>query len=213
MTPEYQRDAIDVVAALGSDSSRGLSNLEARARLEQYGPNRLAAERPVPAWQKFLRQFRDVLVVLLLMATAISAVLWVYERDSPLPYEALAISAVVLLNAIMGYLQEQRAESAIAALQKMAAAQAHVIRDGTVTSIPASDVVPGDIIVVEEGGRRARGGPNGLENGGSRPHRRELARLERRRCYHRRRWPRRPRQHDLQRHFRDVRSRSGGTGS
>src|SRR5262249_4485351 len=87
----------------------------------------------------------------LLIATAISAALWLYERDSPLPYEAVAISAVVLLNAIMGYLQERRAESAIAALQQMAAAHARVVRDGAVTSIPAAEVVPGDIIVVEEG--------------------------------------------------------------
>jgi len=92
-----------------------------------------------------------VLVILLLIATAISAVLWLYERDAPLPYEAIAISAVVLLNAVMGYLQEQRAESAIAALQQMAAAHAHVVRDGAVTSVPAADVVPGDIVVIEEG--------------------------------------------------------------
>jgi Ca2+-transporting ATPase len=64
-----------------------------------------------------------------------------YERDSPLPYEAIAIGAVVLLNAVMGYLQEQRAESAIAALQQMAAAHAHVIRDGVATTIPSADGV------------------------------------------------------------------------
>ena len=69
----------------------------------------------------------------------------------PLPYEAIAIGAVVLLNAVMGYLQQQRAESAIAALQQMAAAHAHVIRDGAATSVPAAEVVPGDILVVEEG--------------------------------------------------------------
>ena len=105
----------------------------------------------VPAWRKFLAQFRDVLVVLLLIATAISAALWWYERDSALPYEAIAISAVVLLNAVLGYVQQERAESAIAALRQMAAAHAQVIRDGDVTSVPATDLVPGDILVVEEG--------------------------------------------------------------
>ena len=92
-----------------------------------------------------------MLVVLLLIATAISAALWWYERDAALPYEAIAISAVVLLNAILGYVQQERAESAIAALRQMAAAHAHVIRDGDVTSVPATEVVPGDILVVEEG--------------------------------------------------------------
>jgi Ca2+-transporting ATPase len=151
MATDYQRTVQDVVGALGSDASSGLTAADARARLARDGPNELAAERPVPRWKKFLAQFQDVLVVLLLIATAISAALWLYERDAALPYEAIAIGAVVLLNAVMGYLQQQRAESAIAALQQMAAAHAHVIRDGAVTSVPATAVVPGDILVVEEG--------------------------------------------------------------
>src|SRR4051812_16910068 len=151
MAAEYQQSVHDVLAAQASDAARGLTGAEARARLERGGPNRLAAQPPVPAWRKFLAQFTALLVILLLIATAISAVLWFYERDASLPYEALAISAVVLLNAVMGYLQEQRAESAIAALQQMAAAHAHVVRDGRPTSIPAADVVPGDILLLEEG--------------------------------------------------------------
>src|ERR1043166_7568136 len=130
MASEYQQSVEEVVAAQATNAARGLTSAEARARLERDGPNQLASERPVPAWRKFLAQFPDLLVILLLIATAISAALWLYERDSPLPYEAIAISGVVLLNAVMGYLQEQRAESAIAALQQMAAAHAHVIRDG-----------------------------------------------------------------------------------
>src|SRR5262245_23716333 len=149
--PSYQRAVDDVVAQLGSHAARGLSAAEARTRLERYGPNQLTAERPVPAWRKFLAQFQDMLVILLLIATAISAALWLYERSEILPYEAIAISAVVLLNAIMGYVQEERAESAISALREMAAAHAHAIRDGEVTSVPATEVVPGDLIVVEEG--------------------------------------------------------------
>ena len=132
-------------------SVRGLTTIDARARLTHYGPNKLAEERPVAAWRTFLSQFRDVLVVLLLIATVISAALWWYERDAALPYEAFAISAVVLLNAILGYVQQERAQSAIAALRQMAAAHAHVVRDGDVTSLPAIEVVPGDILVVEEG--------------------------------------------------------------
>ncbi|MGH9939251.1 MAG: cation-translocating P-type ATPase [Blastocatellia bacterium] len=147
----YQQSVDEVLAALDTDARRGLSEGEARARLERYGRNELTAEQFVPAWRKFLAQFRDVLVVLLLIATAISAGLWLYERESALPYEAIAIFAVVLLNAIMGYIQESRAESAVAALRRMSAAQAHVIRDGERQSVPAAEVVPGDIILVEEG--------------------------------------------------------------
>jgi P-type Ca2+ transporter type 2C len=149
--PAYQQPFELVVAALRSDARQGLSHDEARVRLEQHGRNELAADPPVAAWRKFLAQFQDVLVILLLVATAISAGLWVYERDSALPYEAIAISAVVLLNAIMGYIQESRAESAVAALRQMAAAQAHVIRDGQQQSIDARGIVPGDIILIEEG--------------------------------------------------------------
>jgi len=149
--PAYQQPFELVVEALRSDARAGLSHGEARARLEQHGKNELAADPPVAAWRKFLAQFQDVLVILLLLATAISAALWVYERDSALPYEAIAISAVVLLNAVMGYVQESRAESAVAALRQMAAAQARVIRDGQQRSVNATELVPGDIILIEEG--------------------------------------------------------------
>ena len=77
--------------------------------------------------------------------------MWLYERDSALPYEAIAIFAVVLLNAIMGYVQQARAEEAMAALRQMTAAQASVVRDGKRQNIPATEIVPGDIIVIEEG--------------------------------------------------------------
>ncbi|MCK6561793.1 cation-translocating P-type ATPase [candidate division KSB1 bacterium] len=147
----YQQPVEEVLAAFDTDAHRGLSKAEARARLETYGKNELTAEKPVPWWRKFLAQFQNVLVILLLIATAISTVLWLYERESALPYEAMAIFAVVLLNAIMGYLQQSRAESAVAALRQMSAARANVIRDGERQSIPATELVPGDIILIEEG--------------------------------------------------------------
>ena len=147
----YRQTAKDVLTALDTDARNGLSEGEARARLDRYGRNELMAEKPVPAWRKFLEQFQDVLVVLLLAATLISVWLWLYERDSALPYEAIAIFAVVLLNAIMGYIQQSRAEEAMAALRQMTAAHASVVREGTRQSIPATEVVPGDIIIIEEG--------------------------------------------------------------
>ncbi|HTM23572.1 MAG TPA: cation-translocating P-type ATPase [Vicinamibacterales bacterium] len=148
----YQQPVEDVLAALGTDAHRGLSEDAARSRLERWGRNELPPDASVPEWKKFLAQFQDVLVLLLLVATTISAGLWIYERDAPLPYEALAIAAVVLLNAVMGYAQEARAESAVAALRATAAAHANVVRGGERKSVPAADVVPGDIILVEEGG-------------------------------------------------------------
>jgi P-type Ca2+ transporter type 2C len=151
VTAPYQESADAVVRAFESDAARGLTTAEARLRISRYGPNQLAADRPIPAWRKFLRQFRDILVVLLLIATATSFALWLYQREMALPYDALAISVVVLLNAILGYVQQERAESAIAALQQMAAARAHVIRDGHPTIIPATEVVPGDMLLVEDG--------------------------------------------------------------
>jgi Ca2+-transporting ATPase len=100
---------------------------------------------------RFLSQFQDVLVILLLIATAVSAGLWMFERDAALPYEAIAILAVVLLNATMGYVQESKAEAAVAALHAMSAADATVIRSGERRGVRAAEVVPGDVILVEEG--------------------------------------------------------------
>ncbi|HEY8516510.1 MAG TPA: cation-translocating P-type ATPase [Candidatus Binatia bacterium] len=149
--PAYRATVDEVVAALGTDLRNGLTASEARARLERFGRNELAGEERVPAWRKFLAQFQDVLVILLLIATLISAAIWFYERDAAAPYEAIAIFAVVLLNAILGYVQEARAEHALAALRQMAAAQAHVVRDGERRSVPATEIVPGDVILIEEG--------------------------------------------------------------
>ena len=151
MPAPYRISADQALAALGSDARLGLSENEARTRLERHGKNELIAERPVPGWKKLVAQFADPLVILLLVATAISAALWLLERESALPYEAIAILAVVLLNALMGYLQESRAEKAVAALRRMSAAHASVVRGGVRQSIAAVEVVPGDILLIEEG--------------------------------------------------------------
>ena len=149
--PFHCLNVADALEALGSDVRAGLSEDEARRRLGEHGRNELAARKPVPAWRKLVQQFADPLVLLLLVATAISAALWLIERDAALPYEAIAILAVVLLNAILGYVQEARAEQAVAALKRMSAAHANVIRGGARRSILAAEVVPGDILLIEEG--------------------------------------------------------------
>jgi len=147
----YRRPADDVLASLATDGNRGLSGTEAQARLSRHGRNELAADKPDPAWRKFLRQFQDVLVILLLTATAISLGLWLYEGESALPYEAIAIFSIVLLNAVMGYVQTSRAEQAVAALRAMSAAEATVLREGERGRVPAAEIVPGDVILIEEG--------------------------------------------------------------
>jgi Ca2+-transporting ATPase len=147
----YRRPIGDVIRALATDLEQGLTEHGARSRLERHGRNELVADKAVPGWRRFLAQFRDVLVILLLVATGVSAGLWLFEGGAPMPYEAIAILAVVLLNAMMGFIQEARAEAAVAALRSMSAADATVIRGGDRRSLPAADIVPGDIILVEEG--------------------------------------------------------------
>lgn len=147
----YHVPADQVLMALASDTKQGLSTAQAQERLQQYGKNVLPIAPPVPAWLRFLAQFTDPLTILLLIATVISFFAWLIERDAPLPYEALTILAIVLLNGVLGYVQEHRAEQAVAALQNMAAPTTSVLREGQQHTIPTTDVVPGDILLIEEG--------------------------------------------------------------
>lgn len=149
--PSYRQTVDDCVASQGSDKAKGLTRSEAQARLQQWGPNQLESSPPVPLWRRIVSQFEDSLVILLLVATTISLVLWWIERKSPFPYEAMAILAIVLLNAIMGFVQQARAESAVASLRMLTHAKADVIRDGTQQSIPGTELVPGDLLIVKEG--------------------------------------------------------------
>ena len=91
------------------------------------------------------------MVLLLLVAVVISLIAWYIEGMHELPYEAIAIIAIVLLNAVIGYFQEARAEAAVAALQKMTTAMAGVLRDGRQQQVASMDLVPGDIMLIEEG--------------------------------------------------------------
>jgi Ca2+-transporting ATPase len=147
----YQRSADEVVTQLASDARYGLTTARADAALHQYGKNELPVTPPVPAWRKFIRQFKGPLTALLLTATVISFIVWQVEHDTPIPYEALTILAIVLLNAVLGYVQENRAEQAIAALKAMSPEMSTVLRDGQQQLIPTERIVPGDILLLEEG--------------------------------------------------------------
>jgi Ca2+-transporting ATPase len=144
-------DAADVAARLGTDPSTGLSTTEAAARLAQVGPNRLDATTPIPVWRKLLAEFVDPLVFLLLAAVAISLVTWALEGAHGVPFEALVIGVILVANAVLGYVQEARAEQAVAALQRMAAATSTVVRDGREQRVPSAEVVPGDVLLLAEG--------------------------------------------------------------
>ena len=151
-------DIDQIALALNVDPNQGLAEAEAARRLELFGPNELAGAPPVPAWRKFLQQFKDPLVYLLLVATAISLVAWVVERShpasgggEPLPFDAIVIMIILILNAALGYAQEAKAERAVDALASMTAPRASVLRDGQVVSLETSRIVPGDVVVLAEG--------------------------------------------------------------
>jgi P-type Ca2+ transporter type 2C len=145
------RDVADVATTLAADPASGLSASEAAERLRRDGPNRIESARPVPKWKRFVRQFADPLIYLLFAAIAISLVAWVFEGGEGIPYDAVVIAAIVLLNAVLGFVQELRAEEAVAALQGMAAPTAGVLRDGLEQRVATEEVVPGDVLVLAEG--------------------------------------------------------------
>ncbi|NOT56896.1 MAG: HAD-IC family P-type ATPase, partial [Deltaproteobacteria bacterium] len=122
----------------------GLTTAEANRRLTEYGPNELRAAHRVSPWTLLLAQFKNVLIIILLVATALSAVLGH-------GVEAIAITVIVLFAVVLGFVQEYRAERAIEALRQMAAPTATVLRDGEEVELPARDVVPGDVLLLHAG--------------------------------------------------------------
>lgn len=150
-TPSHAIEVEALVAQLDTDGERGLTTLEAERRLATDGPNQLTTEAPRSLFARLVAQFRDPLVILLLAAIVISLVAWALEEDPGTPIDAIVIAGIVILNAVIGAVQEERAESAVAALAAMTAARATVIRDGGQTTIDAREVVAGDVLVLAEG--------------------------------------------------------------
>jgi len=137
-------DADHILQQLVTPLEQGLSNAEAARRLEAYGPNQLDEAAGITFLQMLLDQFNNFVVIMLIAASIISALLGDYE-------EAAAIMAIVILNATLGVVQERRAEQALAALKKLAAPDAQVLRDGHRQIIPSPQLVPGDIVLMEAG--------------------------------------------------------------
>jgi len=142
--PWHSRSVQEVSDTLETNPSTGLTAAEANARLTQYGPNELA-ERPRPGfWQLLLSQFNNFLIIILIVSAIISLLLGKLV-------EASAIMAIVILNAILGVVQESKAEEALAALKKMASPEARVLRGGHRVTVPARELVPGDIVFLDAG--------------------------------------------------------------
>lgn len=137
-------EAEEVLNELNTVAGHGLSTTEVESRMRAYGPNQLTEVPPTSFWQMLWEQFNNFVVILLIVAAIVSAALGDF-------IEAGAIMAIVILNAGLGVIQEQRAEQALAALRRLAAPEAHVLRDGTRQTIAAHQLVPGDVVILEAG--------------------------------------------------------------
>src|ERR1043166_5744798 len=139
----YRQSTEEVLATLGS-TGNGLSAEEAAQRLVANGPNELTEGKRIKPWEVFLAQFKSLLIWILISAASISGFLGEWT-------DCFAILAIVVLNAFIGFYQEFKAEQSIAALKQLTAPRAKVRRNGTITTLPASQVVPGDVIELEAG--------------------------------------------------------------
>ncbi len=142
--PSWHTLSLDTVCRRLGVSYDGLAEHEARSRLETYGTNELKTTGGISPWKLFVEQFKNVLIVILLIATLLSAFLG-HE------IEAVAIAVIVIFAVLLGFVQEYRAERAIEALRLMAAPTATVIRDGAEIEVPAENVVPGDVVLLGSG--------------------------------------------------------------
>ena len=148
MKPEYLQSAEEVLCSQGSQRG-GLTSQEAAARLSKHGPNRLQEAKKITNLQRFLQQLKDPMLLILMAAAAVSAVTSILSGEKLT--EVIIILAVVLLNAVLGVVQESKAEAAIEALQTMTAATSKVLRDGKITVLHSADLVPGDVVLLEAG--------------------------------------------------------------
>ncbi len=142
-------------------SEKGLTEEEAKRRLEEFGPNELVERKRVTPFQIFLGQFKDVFVIMLLFAIVISFIVAWYETTIASGAEgaidkyvdAITIGAIVVLNSVVGFVQEYRSEKAMEAMKKLTAPKARLLREGKEMLLPAREVVPGDIVLLESGDR------------------------------------------------------------
>jgi len=148
----YAKSINEVLTELKTDAEKGLSAGEAQERFEKYGPNSLGEEKKNPLWKRFLSQFADAMVIILIAAAILSAVMAIKENSGFEGWvDVIVILAIVILNAILGVYQEGKADQALEALKKMSAPQTKVIRGGEVTMIDSDKLVVGDIVAIDAG--------------------------------------------------------------
>ncbi|MBZ2175678.1 calcium-transporting P-type ATPase, PMR1-type [Schnuerera sp. xch1] len=140
----YQKSEKELLSELSTNIDKGISQNEAKNRLEKYGLNELKEEAKRSLWSKIVDQFNDFLIIILIIASIVSYM--VGEKT-----DAIVIIAIVIVNAILGLYQEGKAEKSLEALKKMAAPNAKVLRDGSTSVIPANTLVPGDVVILETG--------------------------------------------------------------
>ena len=141
----------ELLSGLQTSLEKGLSSQQAARRFQQYGENKLDEKKKKTNLQRFLEQFKDVMIIILLVAAVVSFVIACVEGDAMEFFEPVLILLIVVLNAVMGMVQESKAEKALDALKNMSAPRARVLRDGTESVIDAAGLVPGDIIRLEAG--------------------------------------------------------------
>ena len=147
----HDKDINTVITSLKSDANKGLSREEAKKRLNRYGENKLQTKKKTNIFIRFLKQFNDIMIIILLIAALVSFTIAIIEGESKEFFEPILIILIVILNAIMGVLQESKAEKALESLRNMATLHARVIRNNDEDLIAAEELVPGDIIHVEAG--------------------------------------------------------------
>jgi len=146
MSPEWHALETEELMKALKASEKGLSDEEAKRRLQEFGPNELVERKRITPLQIFLGQFKDIFVIMLLVATIISFLIGEI-------IDASTIAAIVVLNSVVGFVQEYRSEKAMEAMKKLTAPKARVLRDGDEVVIPAREIVPGDIVLLEAGDR------------------------------------------------------------
>lgn len=169
----HSRKWEQVIAELASDAQQGLSFAEWQARLAQGGKNEIVAKPVRSQWQIFCDQFTNVMLIMLMGVAVLSAVMdWVNPQEGEVPFkDAIAIFSIVLLNGILGYLQESKAAEALAALQKMAVGKVKVLRQGQLQEVDSRELVVGDIHYLSAGdqvsadGREPTGAGGGTDGG------------------------------------------------
>jgi Ca2+-transporting ATPase len=137
-------------------STKGLSSEEADKRLQEYGSNELQTKKKVTALEILLHQFKDIFVIMLIFATVIA--FYVDTSSGEPPIDAIIIAVIVILNSIIGFIQEYKSEKAMEAMKSLTAPKARLLRDGKETTVAAREVVPGDILLLEAGDRIAADG-------------------------------------------------------